>query len=186
MGSTHEDLQRQRGRRVPQREEGSGRPGEARISSYGSNHDQSKRQIQVRGHGAVLHCLAVVAQKLCQAVPNIKVVRCTEQRAPHVVCTRHFPIHGGQVVAGIRMCHVECKRARAESEALSNRGVGTTWVRHGGPETDVPVRVRSVPAHHGTETRVTKQIETQCANAIGRPFHFSIRLFSIKRSAGSN
>ena len=135
---------------------------------------------------AALHCLAVVARRLCQVMPNIIVVRCTEQRAPHVVCTRHFPIHGGRVVASIRMFHVECKRARTESEALSNRGVGTTWVRHGGLGTDVPVRVRSVPAHHGTETRVTKQIETQCANAIGRPFHFSIRRFSIKRSAGSN
>ena len=123
----------------------------------------------------------MVAQKLCQALPNIIVIRCTEQWAPHVVVARHFLIRGGRVVASICVCHVECKRHSTESEPLANRGVGATWVRHDERSTDVFVRVRSVPAHHGTGTRVTKQIETQRAKCIGRPFHFSVRPFSIKK-----
>ena len=45
-GSTHKDIQRQRGKRVPQREEGNGRPGQTRVSSHGSNHEVGTQRLR--------------------------------------------------------------------------------------------------------------------------------------------
>ena len=44
---------------------------------------------------------AAGAHALGQALSNGVVVRCTQQRAPHVVCTWHFVV-GGRNVAGVR------------------------------------------------------------------------------------
>ena len=45
-GSTHEDIQWQRGKQIPERQEGNGRPGQTRVNSHGSNHNKGAQRVR--------------------------------------------------------------------------------------------------------------------------------------------
>ena len=54
-GSTHEDIQWQRGKQIPEQEESDGQPGQTRVNSHGSNHDRGRVQRVRPGCNHVRH-----------------------------------------------------------------------------------------------------------------------------------